>query len=165
MTYWKKGDHNAQCDICGFHFKASELIKMWNGLYACNADYETRHPQDFVRSKPETIKPAWVRPDPDSMYTTTTLAAGGSASPSASLTSNLLFYDSSGGAGTRTVNLPTANNASFVNCETMYIINNLSSTYDLTIASTSVIVGSTTVTAGNMGRYRNSINNNMWIRE
>lgn len=165
MTYFKKGDWNAVCDRCGFNFKASELRKTWDGFYVCKDDFETRHPQDFVRSRPDRQTVPWTRPPGDSQYTTVTIAAGGSESPSASLTSNILFYTSSGGAGTRTVNLPTANNASFVNCETMYVINNLSASYDLTIASTSTIIGSTTVAAANMARYRNNIINNTWTRE
>lgn len=49
-NYFDKGSWNGSCDICGFAFKFSQLRKAWDGSYRCQADYETRHPQDFVRA-------------------------------------------------------------------------------------------------------------------
>jgi hypothetical protein len=45
----KLGEHNAYCDVCGFKFKASDLRDRWDGYKVCELDWETRHPQDFVR--------------------------------------------------------------------------------------------------------------------
>jgi hypothetical protein len=28
----------------------------------CEKDWETRHPQDFVRARPEKVTPPWTRP-------------------------------------------------------------------------------------------------------
>lgn len=62
-TYFKKGDHNAICDRCGFEFKASQLRKEWTGLYVCKDDLELRHPQDFQKGVKDDPSVAWTRPD------------------------------------------------------------------------------------------------------
>ena len=59
------GTYKAQCDRCGFEFKARQLRKEWNGLRVCGDCFEHRHPQDFVRGKPDRQAPPWVRPDVD----------------------------------------------------------------------------------------------------
>lgn len=43
------GDFWRICDQCGFRYRASQTLKRWDGLIVCRADFETRHPQDFVR--------------------------------------------------------------------------------------------------------------------
>lgn len=60
-NYWKPGDWNAYCDTCGFKFKASMLRKRWDGMYVCSKDWETRHPQDFLRSRRESLQIPWAR--------------------------------------------------------------------------------------------------------
>lgn len=54
--YLKLGTHNMQCAMCARKFKADELHKNWKGFWVCSADFEPRHPQDFVRGVVE--KPA-----------------------------------------------------------------------------------------------------------
>lgn len=49
LSYYEPGDHNGVCDICGFGFKFSQLRKAWDNSWRCDADYEIRQPQDFVR--------------------------------------------------------------------------------------------------------------------
>lgn len=64
MSYkssYSKGDWKAVCDSCGREFKASELRKRWDGLMVCSVDYETRHPQDFVRGVLDTQVVPWNR--------------------------------------------------------------------------------------------------------
>lgn len=56
------GDSNAICDCCGFKFKQSQLRKRWDGAMVCAADYETRHPQDFVKARPERNNVKNARP-------------------------------------------------------------------------------------------------------
>ena len=60
------GDSNSICDVCGFKYKSSQLRKRWDGAMVCKADYETRHPQDFVKARPErnNVKDARPRPEP-----------------------------------------------------------------------------------------------------
>lgn len=60
-NYYKPGDWNAICDRCGFKFKASELKKEWTGLMVCEADFELRHPLDFLKAVPDQISVPWVR--------------------------------------------------------------------------------------------------------
>ncbi len=63
MSYYKKGDWNAVCDVCGFEFKSSALKKRWDGFMVCKEDFETRHPSDFIRTRPERSAIPWSRPD------------------------------------------------------------------------------------------------------
>jgi hypothetical protein len=62
-TGYIKGEWRAVCDSCGFEFLASELKKRWDGMRVCDKDWETRHPQEFVRSRAERAHPEWTRPD------------------------------------------------------------------------------------------------------
>ena len=60
-TYYKKGDWNAICDICGNKFKASKLKKQWDGLMVCPQDFSPRHPQEFLRGKKDDQSVEWTR--------------------------------------------------------------------------------------------------------
>lgn len=63
--YYKPGDYNAICSMCGFKRKASELVKNWQGQYRCPEHNEPRHPQDFVRAVQDVQTPPWVQPPSD----------------------------------------------------------------------------------------------------
>lgn len=58
--YYKHGDYNALCDVCGFKYKASELKRRWDGLMVCDQDFETRHPLDFFRVRPESNRVKFI---------------------------------------------------------------------------------------------------------
>jgi hypothetical protein len=60
--YFKAGDWNAYCDVCGFKYKASELRKRWDGMMVCEQDWEPRHPVDLIRVRRERQKPPFTRP-------------------------------------------------------------------------------------------------------
>jgi len=62
-TYYKHGDRNAICDLCGFEYKLSQLRKRWDGLLVCRKDWEPEHPQNRIRIRPE--RPRWVECRPD----------------------------------------------------------------------------------------------------
>lgn len=64
FTRYVPGDWNAICDVCGFRYKASQLRKRWDGLMVCEADWEPRHPQDFIKPIKERIGVPWTRPNP-----------------------------------------------------------------------------------------------------
>ena len=50
MRNWlKTGDYNAICDSCGRKFKASTMLKRWDGLFVCKDDWEVKHPQLSLR--------------------------------------------------------------------------------------------------------------------
>ena len=69
MTYYKQGDWNAICALCGFKYKASEL--RWNSQiqdYVCKWDWEQRHPQERLRATKDDQSVPWTRPDTDPVY-------------------------------------------------------------------------------------------------
>jgi hypothetical protein len=68
MTYFTSGQWNALCARCGFKFKSSELKKDWQGLMVCSKDYEARHPQDFIKVRPEKAIPEWTRPRTEDLF-------------------------------------------------------------------------------------------------
>jgi hypothetical protein len=73
-SYFKPHHWNAICDVCGFEFKSNALKKRWDGLMACDADYELRNPQDLIRIPKENPAIPWSRPDRDtSTYVVCTL--------------------------------------------------------------------------------------------
>lgn len=59
--YFAPGDWNATCYVCGGKFKASELIKHWQGYHVCSECWEPRHPQDFVRGVADKPAAPWVQ--------------------------------------------------------------------------------------------------------
>ena len=65
---WTPGVWSAICDVCGFKYKSTELRKRWDGLMVCDDDFETRHPQDFIRTRSERIVPPWTRPEPEDTF-------------------------------------------------------------------------------------------------
>jgi len=79
MTYIP-GDPWKVCDVCGFEYRASQTRRRWDNLIVCDADYETRHPQDFVRGRKDRQNVPDPRPEPPDVFlgplmTTTTAAA------------------------------------------------------------------------------------------
>jgi hypothetical protein len=71
-NYLDLGNWNALCDSCGRKFKASQLLRRWDGLMVCKHDYETRHPSDFLRVQRERITVPFSRPYPsEDAYTNT----------------------------------------------------------------------------------------------
>jgi hypothetical protein len=68
FDYLRLGDWNAVCYMCGFKFKASMLVRYWQGFYVCDQCYEIRQPQDFVRGVPDTQAPPWTQPEPEDVF-------------------------------------------------------------------------------------------------
>lgn len=63
-NFYKPGTWNAICDSCGFKFKATDLKRRWDGMIVDAACWETRNPQDFLRSVREySNEMPWTRPD------------------------------------------------------------------------------------------------------
>lgn len=58
------GDWNVLCDSCGRKFKASQVMRRWDGLIVCKDDFESRHSSDFLRVPKERISVPFVRPYP-----------------------------------------------------------------------------------------------------
>lgn len=62
------GDHWVICDCCGFKIRSSAARKRWDGLLVCQADWEPRHPQDFVRGQVDRQKVEDPRPEPVQVF-------------------------------------------------------------------------------------------------
>lgn len=63
-TYYKPGAWSVICDVCGFRFKSDEVRKRWDGLIVCTDDWETDHPQKFLRIREDGQTVPFVRADP-----------------------------------------------------------------------------------------------------
>jgi len=69
MTTFVLGRWNAICQRCGRKFKSNQIALEWTGLRVCkgagtNDCWDYRHPQDFLRGKPDRQAPPWVAPEP-----------------------------------------------------------------------------------------------------
>jgi hypothetical protein len=64
------GEWKVVCDVCGFQYPSSEVVKRWDGAVVCHKDFETRHPADFIRVRGETAVPDIIRAEPDPVYVT-----------------------------------------------------------------------------------------------
>lgn len=93
--YYKSGDYNAVCSMCGGKFKAGELRKHWQGMYRCAECWEPRQPQDFVKAPPPETPPPWIQPPNDvfapSCSAQTRSAVPGSAGPGCAIPSYVFF--------------------------------------------------------------------------
>jgi len=70
--YYKHGDRNAICDMCGFKYKLSSLRKRWDGLLVCNKDWELQHPQSLIKIRPERISRIEMRPESTDVFVSDT---------------------------------------------------------------------------------------------
>lgn len=68
--YYAPGDWNAVCYECGRKFKASQLLRHWQGYYVCRKHWEPRHPQDFVTNVPDQQTPPWSQKMPQDQFVT-----------------------------------------------------------------------------------------------
>ena len=74
--FYKKGQWNAHCDVCGFKYKSSELRKRWDGLMVCKDDFEHDHPQKYIRVTERAPSVEWVRHQSDTSYVFVCALAG-----------------------------------------------------------------------------------------
>ena len=81
MNNFVLGDWNAICAVCGFKYKASQLQKRWDGIYVCESDFEQRHPQDFVRARPDQRPLPYTAPEPNDLFTSVTYNAAALGCP------------------------------------------------------------------------------------
>ena len=52
---YKPGSNWDECDYCGFQFRIEDLKITWDGFWACDEDWQERHPQDFLRAFEDKI--------------------------------------------------------------------------------------------------------------
>lgn len=68
-NYYISGEWNVTCDVCSKKIKSGEARTRWDGLIVCPADFEHRHPQDFVKAKTDKITVPFTRPRPPDVFT------------------------------------------------------------------------------------------------
>lgn len=67
-TYYKAGTWNVTCAVCGGKFKSDEVLKRWDGVIVCKADYETRHTLDFIRAPQEAPPVPFTSPQQEVVF-------------------------------------------------------------------------------------------------
>jgi hypothetical protein len=72
--YYRHGDQNAICDVCGFKFKMSDLLTRWDGAMVDQACWEPRHPRDLPPPQRPEQPPLVSRPESTDTFTTVTYA-------------------------------------------------------------------------------------------
>lgn len=59
--FYRKGEYNFCCDLCGEIYKSGDARFEWDGLITCPTCLEMRHPQELIRApRPERPIP-WSR--------------------------------------------------------------------------------------------------------
>lgn len=86
------GDWNLICDSCGKKIKASEAKHRWDGLIVCSKDYETRHPQDFVKAKTDNIVVPYSRPRTSDAFVVDHSAVAGQAIAGQAIAGYVEYY-------------------------------------------------------------------------
>lgn len=61
--YYKPGDFWRICDLSGTKVRASDTVKLWNGLIVRSDWAEPRNPQDFVRGVADNQRVPDPRPE------------------------------------------------------------------------------------------------------
>ena len=67
-NYYVPGAWNVHCDVCGFKFKSTEIRKRWDGLMVCKQDWETDHPQKYLRVNEDRQTVPYVRKQSDDTF-------------------------------------------------------------------------------------------------
>jgi len=68
MSYYKRRSHNVISDRSGFEYKADQVRREWNGHIVGNDEYEPRHPQSYIKARPERPGVKNPRPYPDDVF-------------------------------------------------------------------------------------------------
>lgn len=61
-SYYKIGDWNFLCMVCGQQRKSSQGRLRWDGVRTCEKCWEPRQSQDFVRGVPDPSGVPWSYP-------------------------------------------------------------------------------------------------------
>lgn len=64
-NFFESGSWNVICDSCGKRMKSSHAKHRWDGFIVCDGCFEHRHPQDFIRTKPDKQSVPYSRPPQD----------------------------------------------------------------------------------------------------
>lgn len=67
---YRPGSNYVICDRTGFKIRVEDARREWNGQLVHKSVFERRHPQDFVRAKPDKQGVAVSRPEQPRAYVT-----------------------------------------------------------------------------------------------
>lgn len=67
-SYYVPGQWNVLCDVCGFRFKSGKIKKRWDGLLVCKDDWETDHPQKYIRVREDGQSVPYIRDEPADQF-------------------------------------------------------------------------------------------------
>lgn len=97
LDKYEKGGFYRVDDRSGARVRARDTREEWNGAIVAAEDFEPRHPQDFVRSRPDRQNVPKPRPVPPIIdvgpKTTTTTADAASQATSLVVTSSTGFHN------------------------------------------------------------------------
>jgi hypothetical protein len=60
-SFYRSGEWNFICDLCGAKAKSGNAMKTWSGAYVCRHHREFRNPQDFLRGVKDDPSVPWTR--------------------------------------------------------------------------------------------------------
>jgi|GEM_PF-2349316 hypothetical protein len=80
MTYIR-GENWMICDVCGFKYRQSQIKTRWDGAKVCEADFELRHPQDFLRGIPDHPAAPYTNPEQPDQFVPQTLQVANTGVP------------------------------------------------------------------------------------
>jgi hypothetical protein len=80
MDKFELGKWLVICDRCGFQRKSDQVMKTWDNFMVCAPStgktcFETRHPQEFVRTKIDDMSVPFTRPQPADVFVSVTPVA------------------------------------------------------------------------------------------
>ena len=77
---WKRNGHWVECQRTGKAVRAYDARKEWTGLIVAKEEWESRHPQDFLRSRKDDQSPVGlVQPESAVVFDPTESAVAGVA--------------------------------------------------------------------------------------
>lgn len=73
---YKPGDYWCICPVTGVKTRVSKMRKRWDGEFVSTEAWEPRHPQEFVKGRPDKQSVPIARPEqPDTFLSTNEVTA------------------------------------------------------------------------------------------
>lgn len=70
---YQRNNHWCVCEICGFDYRTDDMKTTWDGKNVCAKDWESRHPQEIIRTKADTTAPVGIATgEPEPTYVSVT---------------------------------------------------------------------------------------------
>lgn len=62
------GDWNVICPVCSWKWKASDMVRRWDGVMVCPRDVDPYHPRDLERGVQEKQTVPFAYPEADDQF-------------------------------------------------------------------------------------------------